>query len=442
MFKNYFLLSLKVLKRKPLYTFISLFGISFTLMILMLLTSMFDATLGTNQPMTHRDRIVVLPFSERTRTETDTILKIDTIQLENGLVRYDSTETYENDVVSTSNGPMSYGFVDQNLRKLESAEKMAYYSDGFHIDGYLDGQKFSFASYYTSASYWEVLDFDFLYGGPFLQADEDQANKVVVLTDKAAREYFGELSSAVIGREMILGKETFKVKGVVKRPLADSPAFAGDIYLPATTADARVIDGKEIGGSFSALFLAPTPEKREALIKEITFVGENFQMPPDEYHDKLTLFGATVFEAYASGVVQERDSQKALRLLFIPVVLLLMLFVALPLLNLINLNISRVQERKSEIGVRKAFGANSRDILLQFIFENLVLTFIGGFIGMLLAVGMISYINKHDLLGITRLSYSYQVFFYFLVVIIVFGFLSGILPAYRMSRANVAESLR
>jgi putative ABC transport system permease protein len=129
-------------------------------------------------------------------------------------------------------------------------------------------------------------------------------------------------------------------------------------------------------------------------------------------------------------------------MLFIPIAILLLLFVALPLLNLINLNIGRVYERKAEIGVRKAFGANAKDILLQFIFENLVLTFIGGIIGMLLAVGLISYINANDLLSIARLSYSPQVFVYFLLVIIAFGFLSGILPAYRMSRTNVADSLR
>ncbi len=442
MFKNYLLLSLKVLKRKPFYTFISLFGISFTLTILMLITSLFDATLGNNQPLTHRDRLVIAPSLERTRTETDTILTVDTLNLADGTLQLDSTYRYEDDVVSNSNGPMSYSFADKNLRNFDNAEKHAFYHEGYHIDGYLEGSKYSFQSYYVTASYWEIFDFNFLYGDRFFPEDEEQANKVVVITDKSAEIYFGVVDASVIGREMQLGDEIFRVRGIVDRPLTDSPLFAGDLYMPTTTIDNRALTSEELSGGFSAVFLAPTPGQRAALQEEINFMSENFEMPPDSYHDAIELFNAPFIEGYAQGLLNEKDPDKAMRLLFIPIVLLLLLFVALPLLNLINLNIGRVHERQSEIGVRKAFGANARDILYQFIFENLVLTFIGGTIGMLLAVGLISYINSNDILGITRLSYSTEVFVYFLLVIIFFGLLSGILPAYRMSRANVADSLR
>ncbi|MBC6996262.1 ABC transporter permease [Neolewinella lacunae] len=442
MIKNYLLLALKVLKRKPLYTFISLFGISFTLMILMLLTSLFDATLGANQPLTNRDRLVLVPSLERTRTETDTITKVDTVFMDNGQVRYDTTETYEDDVVSTSNGPMSYQFVTKNLTNFKAAENYAFYNDNAFIDGYLNGQKFSFAAYYVNANYWEIFDFDFLYGGPLNADDDAQASKVVVLTDKAAKAYFGEASASVIGREMDLGTAVYRVRGIVARPLTDSPLFGGDIYMPITNVDPRELNSDELSGGFSAVLLASSPGQREALQEEINFLAENYDMSGEEYFDALELFNAPFITGYAQGLLGERDAKKAVRMLFIPIGILILLFVALPLLNLVNLNISRVYERKSEIGVRKAFGANSRDILYQFIFENLILTFIGGAIGMAFAVGMIAYINANDLLGITRLSYSYQVFLYFLLVIIIFGFLSGILPAYRMSKTNVAESLR
>lgn len=441
MFKNYFLLALKVLKRKPFYTFISLFGISFTLMILMLLTSLFDATLGDNKPLGNRDRLVILTTMERTRTEIDTILSIDTSMV-NNLAVYDTTITFEDDVVSTSNNPMSYKFVDKNLRDLKEVSDYAFFDPGPQVDGYLEGRKFSFDAYYTTASYWEVFDFDFIAGSPFNIEDEKSANKVVVLTDKAAKEYFGVADASVIDKEMLLGKEIFRVKGLVKRPLTSSPLFGGDIFMPSMTTDPRSLSSDDMYGGFMAVFLAPTPEKKKAVQDELKFLSENYQMPPDEFHDAMQLLNADFFSGYAQGLLGERDGEKALKMLFIPIAILLLLFVALPLLNLINLNIGRVYERKSEIGVRKAFGANAKDILLQFIFENLVLTFIGGIIGMLLAVGLISYINANDLLSIARLSYSPQVFVYFLLVIIAFGFLSGILPAYRMSRTNVADSLR
>ncbi len=51
-----------------------------------------------------------------------------------------------------------------------------------------------------------------------------------------------------------------------------------------------------------------------------------------------------------------------------------LLFMLLPTVNLVNLNVSRIMERASEIGVRKAFGASSRTLVGQFVVENLVLT--------------------------------------------------------------------
>ena len=442
MFKNYLLLSLKVLKRKPFYTFISLFGISFTLMILMLLTSLFDATLGDNQPLTHRDRMVMAPMVERIRMEPDTTRKIDTIKMDNGQMRYDTTLDITEEQTSNSNGPMGYKFITENLLPLEEAEYVGIFHDGSHIEGYLDGRKFTFNSYYVNDQYWDVMDFNFLYGSRMNAEDDKQANKVAVITDKSALTYFGEVSESLIGREMLLGKEIFRVRGIIARPLSDSPLFGGDIYLPSTTVDERALASEEIGGGFGAVCLVSSPDKREALKNEIDFLSENYDMSGDDFHNKLKVFNATFIEGYAQGILNEEDPKKAQRMLFIPIIALLLLFVALPLINLINLNISRVYERKSEIGVRKAFGANGGDILTQFVFENMILTLIGGIVGMLLAIALISYVNANDLLGITRLSYSLKVFVYFFIVIVVFGLLSGILPAYRMSRTNVADSLR
>ena len=62
----------------------------------------------------------------------------------------------------------------------------------------------------------------------------------------------------------------------------------------------------------------------------------------------------------------------------------------LPTVNLVNINLSRILDRASEIGVRKAFGASSRTLVGQFVVENLVLTLIGGAIGLLLAAAVLA----------------------------------------------------
>ena len=444
MIKNYLLLALKVLKRKPFYTFISLFGISFTLMILMLITSMGDALFGANKPMTDLDRLVYNPFIERYTEFYDTTWTVDTIPMDNGEIRVDSTQNVEsNGDFNNSSGPMSYHFLTENMSGFEDVEAQTFFSDGSYVDAFLDGRKVTLSTYYTDAGYWDVFDFDFLYGSPFGPDDVEQANKVAVITDRAANNYFGEVTQGVVGREMRLGNENYRVAGIVARPLKDDKSVSGDIFLPVTTIDARQLASTNIYGGFQAVYKATSPGKRESIKNQINFFAENFQMPAEETDfENIRFFPGTAMELFAGGTVRERDYDKAKLMLFAPMVVLLILFLALPLLNLINLNVSRVFERKSEIAVRKAFGADSRDILYQFIFENLVLTFIGGAIGFVFAYLIIRYVNANDLLGIARLAFSLEIFLYFLLVILLFGLLSGLLPAYRMSRTNIGTALR
>ncbi|NJC26063.1 ABC transporter permease [Neolewinella antarctica] len=444
MFKNYLLLSLKVLKRKPFYTFISLFGISFTLMILMLVTSMGNAMLGSNKPMTDMHRMVFMPTVERFTPFYDTLTVVDSIVMTSGEMRYDTTyETNERGRMVT-NGPGSFHFLDNNLRDLEDVESYSFINSNNHADTYLDGRKVSMSTYYVDADYFRVFDFNFLYGLPFGQAAIDEASKVIVMTDKAAKNYFGEASAAVIDREVEIGREKFRVVGIVARPLVENEATGGDVLLPYTTIDNKELASTTLGGGFLAVFKAVSPEKRTSVIDQLAFYADNFSMPPDQDFEKLGLDASTYLELFADRMVpgDSQNTDPSVWTVFGPIAVLLVLFLVLPLINLINLNISRVFERKSEIAVRKAFGADSKNILYQFVLENLVITFIGGLIGLILAFLIIQYVNANDLLGITRLAFSFKVFLYFLIVILLFGLVSGILPAYRMSRTNIGEALR
>ncbi|HUR10143.1 MAG TPA: FtsX-like permease family protein, partial [Flavitalea sp.] len=118
------------------------------------------------------------------------------------------------------------------------------------------------------------------------------------------------------------------------------------------------------------------------------------------------------------------------------------LFLLLPTLNLVNINISRIMERSSEIGVRKAFGASSRTLVLQFIVENIILTFLGGLIGIVLAVILITIFNTSGIIPNATLSVNLVVLFCTVLACLVFGFISGVYPAWRMSRMQVVSALK
>ncbi|CAH1001068.1 hypothetical protein LEM8419_02025 [Neolewinella maritima] len=442
MIKNYLTLALKVLRRKPFYTFVSLFGISFTLMILMLITSMGDAMFGANPPMTDVNKMVFLPQAERILQFYDTTYVVDSVRMDDGRMRYDSTANVREGGMNNSTGNLAFHFLDQTLRGLDRVASYTFYSNDGFVDAYLDGRKLTMSTCYTDADYWEVFDFDFLYGQPFTADAVAGADKVVVITEVVAREYFGEVTADVIGREIALGRERFTVAGIVARPYKDDDSINGDVFMPYTTIDNRKLQSDNISGPFNAVFKAEDKAHTAGIIDEIHFIAETYDMSGDEDYEILKLTAATATEKMAAEIMQEDDLRQAKLLLFIPLITLLTLFVALPLINLINLSVSRVYERRSEIAVRKAFGADSRSILYQFLFENMVLTVIGGLIGLALALLLIRYINANDLLGIVRLAFSARVFVYFLLLIAVFGLLSGLLPALRMSRTNVADALR
>ena len=155
--------------------------------------------------------------------------------------------------------------------------------------------------------------------------------------------------------------------------------------------------------------------------------------------DKIFSHADSFIRGYVNTGNEERSGiTYALTAISIFVVLIMLL----PTLNLVNINVTRIMERSSEIGVRKAFGASSRTLVYQFIVENLILTILGGLIGIILSVIILRIINSANLIANLELSLNLTVLFIGLVTCLVFGLLSGVYPAWRMSRLHVVTALK
>lgn len=440
MLKNYFKLAIKVLGRRKFFTFISLFGISFTLMILMVTAAFLNNELGDGRPLSEKDEMIMLNRLTMKKIETDTIPQVDSTMLD-GQMRYDTTYTYSDRNSSTSISSLSFPFLDKYMQGIDGVERQTVFATDVNFDVFINNNKLSLEAIYTDASYWQVFDFKLLEGRTYLPTAVKNQEQVMVITDKTARSYFGK-EEGVIGEYLALDGKNYEVIGVIETPRRRFSGVVADVYLPYTNMSSRDLSTESYHGAFRAVFLATRPQTRDRIKADIIRKTALIPLPNPEEYNFLEVAPMNYGEAYAVGVFFRQDPQKSHQLVFGAIFGLLILFVLLPTLNLVNVNISRILERASEIGVRKAFGAHSGNILFQFIFENIILTFLGGIVGYILALILISIINGSNVLGEVKLQFDGMVFLYSLLIILTFGVISGLIPAWRMSKLQIANALK
>lgn len=441
MLKNYFKIAVKVLMRNRFYTLVSLFGISFTLMVLMLATAFMNNELGANAPLSKKDRILVVPviriqkWKRETKTSVDTIYRNDSIILDTTITETPIVGNHS----SSSTAGLGYDFCKEHIRTMKSPEMVSIYSSGIQIEVYPNDVRMEISANMVDANYWRIFDFEFIEGRPFDEIAVENQSRYVILTEEAAREYFGPQDS-YLGLEMVRGHEVFEVTGIVRDINTSSYIVQADAFMPISLRPRNLLnyDFGYFGGCDVAL-LSHDASEREKMAAELRQIENNIEVPDD--YDVIGLWEKSITDLYAWPIMG--GNKKRLGNRFVAILTgILVLFLIIPTINLINLNITRILERSSEIGVRKAFGARTGHLLFQFIFENVLLTLLGGVIGLILSIFAMRWLNQAEILGGTHLEFNTQIFIISLLITIFFGICSGIIPAWNMARSEVAEAIK
>ena len=409
MLKNYIIIAWKVLGRRKFFTFVSLFGISITLMILIVLSAFYDTSFGPYGPEKKLGRILFVPTATFTK-------------MNGGGSMRGSTSNY---------------FLSKTVKTLKTPEKVSIVKMFTPTDCYLGDKKLSFFTKFTDANYWDILDFDFIHGRPFNQKDIELANKVAVISEKTAEEYFG--NSSCIGQKIDIENTDFVVIGVVENVTITKIFSFSNIYLPISVSGDD-LSVPRLSGFSMAMMLAHNKDDFEAIRAEYKKSLANFQFPnPDRYDHVESAAGPFLKSAIETAA---GDNGNTIYLMLkIVVVVLLLLFMAFPTINLVNLNVTRIIERASEIGIRKSFGASIRTLMWQFIIENIIITFLGGIIGFVLSIIVIFIINSSGVIPNFILSINFMLFVYSLGITLFFGLFSGVYPAWRMSKLQIMHAL-
>lgn len=270
-----------------------------------------------------------------------------------------------------------------------------------------------------------------LYGRYILSNDVDMRTNVAVINDTTAMRVFGYCNENVIGQQISLktwkGSNKLTVVGILENSNSStenqySDEFPEEIIIPISTA--MKLYGSNIINGFSILIddLDKTDEMKTKIISAL----EEFHGNSDKYYIQDS-----------SDMVESINSILSYVTLFISFVAGISLLVGG--IGVMNIMMVTVTERTKEIGIRKSIGAKNRDIRIQFISEAVILTSIGGFLG--LVFGWIGAVLVGNMVGIEPVMSVLSVVIAVGISMLI-GIIFGVTPANKAAKLNPIEALR
>ncbi len=291
-------------------------------------------------------------------------------------------------------------------------------------------QNWSTVIYGTTPDFLEIREWTLMSGRSFTQQDVDGAIKVCLLGKTVAENLFGGMDP--IGQVVRIKKVPFTVIGVLAPKGQSTWGQDQDdiIFAPLTTAQKRLF-GMQFPGMVRVITIqAREPEVMKTVEEQITdLLRQRHRIPASQEND----FSVRNLTEIASSA---EESAKVMSLLLGAIASISLIVGGIGIMNIMLVSVT---ERTREIGIRIAVGAKGRDILLQFLIESLVLSLVGGMLGIGVGIAgtliLSSFTQWPVLFSIEAIGLA---FFFAGSVGVFFGFY----PARKASLLNPIEALR
>ena len=231
-----------------------------------------------------------------------------------------------------------------------------------------------------------------------------------------------------IGRVILIGRLPTKVVGVLNERggSAGGPSMDDRVVMPLTTVTKRLANEKR----FLSVIRLKTNRDVDATIEDVRMVIRKNHGIPEGGEDNFTIRSSKDILQFVSVI-------SGSLFLFLGTASIIALVVSgFVLANLFYLTI---QERKKDIGIRRAYGATRKGILMSFLFESVIITIMGGIAGVLLSVALQGLFER--LFGIP-MEFSFKVVFFAMIFSLLTGVLSGLKPAMKASKIEPIEAIR
>jgi len=285
----------------------------------------------------------------------------------------------------------------------------------------------------TDTGHLEITKAEIDQGRFFTEAEETNLAKVAILGSKIKAELFGD--SEALNQRIKIKKHVFEVIGVMKeKGNVGFQNFDNYIFLPIKSMQ-KLITGVD----YVNIIRAKIDEE-----KNIQISVQDIEFTLRERHDIKDQSGASddfTVRSAAQAMDMIKTITDSLKLFLAAMAGLSLVVGGIGIMNIMLVNVT---ERTNEIGLRKALGANNKNILIQFLSETITMTIIGGILGIILgflASAFISFVITY-LLGYNwPLIISVPSIFLGLTVATLVGIGFGIYPAKKASKLNPIEAL-
>ncbi len=282
----------------------------------------------------------------------------------------------------------------------------------------------------TDNRYFQIKEWNLDYGRNFSESDVKNAAKVTILGKTVVKELFGDVDP--LGKTIRIKGMPFTVIGVLEKRGENGMGMDQDdaVFIPITTAQKKVI-GITFPDQVSMIMLqAVDGEATYSAQEEISQVlRQRHNLGPNKENDFVIMNLTQMQEMMES-------STKILTVLLGSIASISLLVGGIGIMNIMLVSVT---ERTREIGIRMAIGAKAWDIRWQFLMESIVLSLIGGLIGIfmgLLGVQIMGFFTSFSL----KIAWAYVIipFIFSGLVGVIFGFY----PAYKASLLNPINALR